>query len=258
MASPYNPFPVNPFKQGLKERKKQIGCWCTLANPISAEILGLAGFDWLQLDCEHSLNDPLTIVTQLMALKDSVSAPVVRPPWNDMILLKRFLDAGVYNFLIPYVESAEQAYAAVAATRYPPQGIRGFGAQQRQNRYGTVANFLETINDNIAIMVQIESVKGVAASEEIAAVPGVDALFCGPWDLAMNMGYPNNPYVPEVQETIRCIGETALATGKAAAIMAPGPDDVPRYSQWGYSCFAVGNDAGILRKHSQALRDAHK
>ena len=258
MVAPYSPFPINPFKQGLKERRRMIGCWCTLASPISAEILGLAGFDWLQLDCEHSLNDPLTIVPQLMALKDSLSAPVVRPPWNDTVLIKRFLDAGVYNLLIPYVESAEEAHAAVKATRYPPEGVRGLGMMVRSNKWATQPDYLKTINDNIAVIVQVESAKGLENVEEIAAVEGVDAVFCGPGDLSATMGHLNNAQVPKVQEAIKHIAETARSAGKSAAILAGGKEDVELYTGYGYTCIAIGNDASILRNGAQAMMDAYK
>src|SRR6267154_1559755 len=147
--TPYRAFP-NSFRADLRAGKRLIGCWCSLASPITTEVLGIAGFDWLLLDGEHSPNDLTTFIPQLMALKDSVSAPVVRPPWNEPIIIKRLLDAGFYNFLIPFVENAEQARQAVAATRYPPEGIRGISVSQRNNRYGTVPDYFATINDNIA------------------------------------------------------------------------------------------------------------
>jgi len=120
-TTPYSAIP-NRFRQDLLAQKHLIGCWCSLANPVTTEVLGLAGFDWLLLDAEHAPNDVLSLIPQLMALKDSSSAPVVRPPWNDTVVIKRLLDAGFYNFLIPFVESAEEAQRAVAATRYPPAG----------------------------------------------------------------------------------------------------------------------------------------
>src|SRR6188768_4462226 len=154
-AAPYRTFP-NSFRQRLLAGETLIGCWCSLGNPITTEVLGVAGFDWLLLDGEHSPNDVLTFIPQLMALKDSVSAPVVRPPWNDTVVIKRLLDAGFYNFLIPFIESETAARAAVAATRYPPAGIRGVAASQRHNRYGTVPDYLAKVNGNICVLVQIE------------------------------------------------------------------------------------------------------
>ena len=152
----------NKLRQDLLARKTRIGCWSSLGSPITTELLGLAGFDWLLLDAEHAPNDVLSLIPQLMALKDSVSAPVVRPTANDTILIKRLLDAGFYNFLIPFVENAEEAKAAVAATRYPPAGIRGVSVAHRSNRYGTIADYQKVINDNISVIVQIET-PGAAA-----------------------------------------------------------------------------------------------
>src|SRR5690348_3314510 len=117
------PLP-NRFRRALLARERLIGCWASLASPVSTEVLGYSGFDWLLIDGEHAPNDLGTIMLQLMALKDSPSAAVVRPQWAEPILLKRLLDLGVYNFLMPFIESEEQAAAAVAATRYPPRGIR--------------------------------------------------------------------------------------------------------------------------------------
>ena len=140
-TGPYSPFP-NTFKQRLAAGERLIGCWCSLANPITTEVLGVAGFDWLLLDGEHAPNDVTTFVPQMMALKDSPSAPVVRPSWNNPVELKRLLDAGFYNFLVPMIESVDAARAAVAATRYPPQGIRGVSVSQRGNRYGAIKDYL--------------------------------------------------------------------------------------------------------------------
>ena len=191
-CTPYRAIP-NQFRQDLIAGKKLIGCWCSLGSPITTEVMGVAGFDWLLLDGEHAPNDVLCFIPQLMALKDSASAPVVRPQWNDMVVIKRLLDAGFYNFLIPFVESADDARRAVAATRYPPQGVRGVSVSHRSNRYGTVPEYFQAINDNISVIVQIESRKAVAAIDEICAVDGVDCVFIGPSDLAAGYGYLGNP-----------------------------------------------------------------
>ena len=147
----------------------------------------------------------LTLVPQLMALKDSVSAPVVRPPSNDVVVIKRLLDAGFHNFLIPFVESADEARRAVASTRYPPAGVRGVSVSQRSNRYGTVPDYFKVVNDNIAVMVQIESRAGVAAAADIAAVEGIDGLFIGPSDLAAGFGHLGNANHPEVQQAMSSV-----------------------------------------------------
>lgn len=150
----------NRFRQRLLAGETLIGSWCALANPITTEILGLAGFDWLVLDGEHAPNDITTFIPQLMALKGSASAPVVRPPCNEPVIIKRLLDIGFSNFLIPFVETAEEASRAVASTRYPPQGIRGVSVSHRSNMYGTVPDYNRIINDNVSLLVQIETQRG--------------------------------------------------------------------------------------------------
>ena len=255
-AEPYRSFP-NSFRRRLRAGEPLIGCWCSLANITTTEMLGLAGFDWLLLDGEHAPNDVGTLIPQLLALKSSPSAPVVRPSWNNAVELKRLLDAGFYNFLIPFVESAEEAARAVAATRYPPEGTRGMSIMQRSNAFGTVAGYLDGVNAEISVQVQIESNKGMAAAAEIAATEGVDGLFVGPADLSAGMGHRGNPAHPEVQAAIASIFEAARAAGKAAGILAPVEADARRYLAMGATFVAVGSDLGAFRSATQALRDRY-
>jgi 2-dehydro-3-deoxyglucarate aldolase len=257
MSTPYTAFP-NSFRRRLLARERLIGCWLSLGSPITTEVVGTAGFDWLLLDAEHAPNDVLSLIPQLMALKDSASAPVVRPPWNDTVLIKRLLDAGCHNFLIPFVETAEQARAAVAATRYPPQGVRGVSVSQRSNRYGAVPDYFATINEQIAVVVQIESRAGVAAAAHIAAVDGIDALFIGPSDLAAAYGHLGNAAHAEVQAAIVAVHAAARAAGKATGILSPVEADARRYLDMGMSLVAVGSDLGVLRTQTQALCDKYR
>jgi 2-dehydro-3-deoxyglucarate aldolase len=252
----YSPFP-NQFRRDIQARKRLIGCWSSLTSPITTEILGLAGFDWILLDGEHAPNDLGTFIPQLMALKDSSSAPVVRPPWNDTVMIKRLLDGGFHNFLIPFIESGEEAKRAVAATRYPPAGVRGVSMSQRNNRYGTVPDYLATVNDNICVLVQIESRAGVDALDAIARVDGVDGIFVGPSDLAAALGHLGNAGHPQVQEAIRHIFARAAAAGKPSGILALVDADARRYLEWGATFVAVGSDLGLFRGATQALRDRY-
>lgn len=254
---PYTAFP-NSFREALKKRERLIGVWCSLGNPISTEVLGLAGFDWILLDGEHAPNDVLSLIPQLMALKDSPSAPVVRPAWNDTVLIKRLLDAGFHNFLIPFVQSAEEAKAAVAATRYPPEGVRGVSVAQRSNKYGTVPDYFRTVNANISVVVQIENGAGVDAAAEIAAIDGVDGLFIGPSDLAAAMGHLGNPSHPDVQAAMAKVFAAAEKAGKASGILAPVEADARRYMDQGVGMVAVGSDLGAFRAATLALRDKYR
>jgi len=255
-VQPYTAFP-NRFRQDLIAHKRLIGCWSSLANPITTEVLGLAAFDWLLLDGEHAPNDLGTFIPQLMALKDSPSAPVVRPTWNDTVAIKRLLDAGFHNFLIPFVESEDEARRAVAATRYPPAGVRGVSVSQRNNRYGTGPDYLATVNDNISVLVQIESRGGVTAIDAIAGVEGIDGIFVGPSDLAAALGHLGNAGHPDVQAAIRHVFARTAAAGKPSGILAPVEADARRYLEWGATFVAVGSDLGLFRAATQGLRDKY-
>ena len=256
-STPYQAFP-NSFKRDLLAGKRLIGCWASLSSAISTEVLGLAGFDWLLLDGEHSPNDVISFIPQLMALKDSVSAPIVRPASNNVVEIKRLLDAGFYNFLVPFIKTTEQASAAVAATRYPPQGVRGVSVSQRNNRYGTLPDYFKGINAQICVLVQIESRLGVAEASNIAAVPGVDCVFVGPSDLAAAYGHLGNPGHPAVQGAIAEVFAAAQAAGKPLGILAPAEADARRYLAMGASFVGVGSDLGLFRNASQALCDRYR
>jgi 2-dehydro-3-deoxyglucarate aldolase len=255
--TPYQSFP-NSFKRDLLAGKTLIGCWSSLANPITTEVLGVAGFDWILLDGEHSPNDMGTYIPQLMALKDSASAPVVRPASNNAVEIKRLLDAGFYNFLVPFVESTDEARGAVAATRYPPEGMRGVSVSQRSNRFGTVVDYFKRINNEICVMVQIESIKGVSAAREIAALDGVDCIFVGPSDLAAGLGHLGNANHPDVQAAIAAVFADAKACGKPSGILAPVEADARRYMAMGATFVGVGSDLGVFRAGTQALRDKYR
>jgi 2-dehydro-3-deoxyglucarate aldolase len=244
----------NSFKAALHQRERLIGTWLSLASPVVTELLGVVGFDWMLLDAEHAPNDSITLIPQLMALKDSVSAPVVRPPANDSVAIKRLLDGGFVNFLVPFVDSAADAARAVAATRYPPQGIRGVSVGHRGNKFGTVSNYFEVANDNISVIVQIESRAAVEAVDEIVAVEGVDAVFVGPSDLAANFGHIGNANHPEVQAAIAHVFERTHAASKTSGILAPVQADAERYLAMGASMVAVCADLGMLRNAAQAVK----
>ncbi|MBV5299153.1 MAG: 2-dehydro-3-deoxyglucarate aldolase [Rhodoferax sp.] len=254
--TPYQPFP-NSFKRDLLAGKKLIGCWSSLSSAITTEVLGVAGFDWILLDGEHSPNDMSTYIPQLMALKDSPSAPVVRPASNNPVEMKRMLDAGFYNFLVPFVESVDEANMAVAATRYPPQGMRGVSVSQRSNRYGTVADYFKGANEQMCVMVQIESVAGVASARAIAELDGVDCLFVGPSDLAAGLGHLGNANHPDVQAAIAAVFADAKAAGKPSGILAPVEADARKYMAMGATFVAVGSDLGVFRSATQALHDRY-
>jgi 2-dehydro-3-deoxyglucarate aldolase len=194
----------------------------------------------------------------LMALKDSSSAPIVRPQWSEPVIVKRLLDIGFFNFLFPFINSAEEARAAVAATRYPPEGIRGVSISHRGNKYGYVPDYHATVNDNITVLVQIESQQGLDNVEAIAKVDGVDGLFIGPSDLSVALGHFNEPMHPEVQEAMQRILEVGKATGTAVGILAPVEAHARHYLEMGMTFVSVGADQGLFKNATLELRKKFK
>ena len=150
-------LPRNRFKHAIAEGRLQIGLWSTLGSTVGAEILGDSGFDWLLLDTEHSPNELPDLLAQMQALGRSETAPIVRPAWNDTVLIKRILDIGAQSVLLPYVQNAGEAASAVAATRYPPAGVRGVTGSGRAARYGRVRDYAKRAHEELCVLVQVET-----------------------------------------------------------------------------------------------------
>ena len=246
-------MPSNRFKRALASGKRQIGIWSSSGSPAAVEMIAHAGFDWVLLDTEHAPNELPDIMHQMRAMMGSTPEPIVRPAWNDLVLLKRFLDAGAQTLLIPFVQNEEEALAAVRATRYPPHGNRGVSVSTRANRYGRVTEYFRRVHDEICVLVQLETGAALERLEAIAAVDGVDGIFIGPSDLAAALGHLGNPGHPEVQTAIRSAIERSQAAGKPAGILAPVEEDARRYLEWGALFVAVGADMGLLRKAADEL-----
>ncbi len=251
-------FRRNAFKAGLRAKKLQIGLWQSLCSNIAAEICSDSGFDWLLLDTEHSPNEIPDLLSQLQALEKGTATPIIRPAWNDAVLIKRCLDIGAQTLLVPYVQSVEEAKAAVAATRYPPQGIRGVSVAARASRYGRVPGYLTKANEEICVLVQVETRQSLDAIEAIAKVEGVDGVFIGPSDLAASLGHLGNPQHAEVQSAMKDAVERLTKVGKPAGILTGNEDEARRYIEWGYLFVAVGSDVGLLAKSADTLAKKFK
>ena len=247
--------PRNAFKAALREGRFQLGLWVALGSAYAAEILSGSGYDWLLIDGEHGPNDMPLISAQIGALRHSPSHAMVRPPMGEAWLLKQLLDQGVQTFLIPMVESAAEAEALVRAVRYPPHGIRGVGAGLgRASDFNRVPDYLATANDEICLIVQIESRAGLAAIDEIAAVEGVDGLFIGPSDLAADMGLLGEPGAPEVLAAITDAFQRIKAAGKARGIMTESLPQAEIYRDLGADFMAIGTDVTCLVSAADGLR----
>lgn len=248
-----NQVPVNLFKQAIREGRPQIGLWSSLCSNLAAEVIAGSGFDWILVDTEHAPNELPMVFNQLQALAGGTAAPVVRPAWNDMVLMKRLLDIGAQNLLIPYVQTAEEARAAVASTRYPPRGVRGVAVSARGSRYGRMKDYYQRIDDEICVIVQIETQRALENIEAIAAVDGIDGLFIGPSDLAADLGHLGETNHPEVRAAIENALNRIRKTGKASGILAPIEADARHWLSFGCVVLAVGSDIGLLARQSEDL-----
>lgn len=244
----------NPFKAALSQRRATLGLWLALASSYSAEIVAQAGFDWLLIDDEHAPNSLRTTLAQLQALAPYQVEPIVRPAWNDPVEIKRLLDIGVRSLLVPMIQDAAQATAAVAATRYPPQGMRGVGsALARASRWNSLPDYLTRANDQICLLVQVETRAALAQIEAICAVDGVDGVFIGPADLAGDMGHLGDPGHPEVQSNIQSAIARITAAGKAPGILSSDVTLARGYIEAGSLFTAVGTDVSLLLKSARTL-----
>ncbi|MET1065286.1 MAG: HpcH/HpaI aldolase/citrate lyase family protein [Arthrobacter sp.] len=243
------------FRDALAAADRPLaGMWVCSGSPLVAELCAGAGLDWLLVDAEHSPNGLESLLAQLQAIHGYPVRTLVRPPVNDTVVIKQYLDLGVQNLLIPMVNSAAEAEAAVAATRYPPQGVRGVGsALARAARWNRVPDYLARASETISVTVQVESVAAVDAVADILEVDGVDAIFLGPSDLAASMGLLGQQEHPEVRAAVEHCLSAAKAAGKPAGVNAFHPDTARHYLSKGAAFILVGADVALLARGSEAL-----
>jgi 4-hydroxy-2-oxoheptanedioate aldolase len=247
-------IPTNHFKRALREGRTQIGLWLGWASPYTAEAVAGTGFDWLVIDGEHVPNDVRTILAQLQAVAPYPAQPVVRPVVGDTALIKQLLDIGTQTLLIPMVETGAQAAQLVAATRYPPRGIRGVGsALARASRWTQVDGYLHVADDEMCVLVQVESATAVDNLAAIAGTDGIDGVFFGPSDLSASLGMIGQGSHPDVMRIIDAGIATVRAAGKAAGVLAPDPKVARHYLDQGATFVAVGVDTVLLVNACKAL-----
>ena len=251
-------LPRNAFKHAIAKGELQIGLWCSLCGPITAEIVSHSGFDWLLLDTEHSPNEVPDVLAQLQAGQAGTASPIVRPAWNDIVLIKRLLDIGAQSLLIPFVQTPDEARRAVEATRYPPGGIRGITGSGRASRYGRVKDYLKDASREICVLVQVETRSALDRIEDIAGVEGIDGVFIGPNDLSASFGHIGNWAHPDVQAALADAVRRLKKVGKPAGILTPNEEEAKRFIEWGYTFVAVGADLGLLARGADALAQRFK
>ena len=252
--------PVNHFKARLKAGEVQLGLWMSIPSPVTAEALSLLGYDWLMFDSEHAAIEIAGMQPLFQAAAAGDSAIVARPAWNDKVLIKKMLDIGAQTLLLPFVQSVAEAEAAVQATRYPPEGIRGVAGATRASRFGLAPGYHQGANEQICTLVQIETREAFDSIEAIAAVDGIDGIFIGPSDLSASLGHLGNPGAATVQEALKAAPERILAAGSVPGILATSAEAAAEYLSWGYRFVAVSADIGILirgaRETLAAVRNA--
>lgn len=261
---PTKKLPKNSFKQRLENGERLYGLWTVLGSGYAAEMLAGCGYDWILIDVEHGPNDLHTVREQLQGIaaasqflgEESVtlSQPVVRIPHGDEVLMKQYMEAGVRNFLVPMVDTPEQASALVSAVKYPPHGTRGVGATLgRASQWGRYSDYLASASDEICLILQIESTTALENVKEIASTPDVSAVFFGPSDLAADMGLPGQPNHPDVSKAIEDGLEVALTQGIHAGIMLVDPQAVKPWFDKGISFAGIGVDTILLTRAADKL-----
>lgn len=244
---------ANPFAAALKSGRRQIGLWISLASNFTAEVVAPAGCDWALIDMEHSPNDYFSVLGQLQAFAASETTAVVRVEWNDPVAVKRLLDLGAPGLLFPMIQTVEEARRAVAATRYPPNGIRGVSGATRATKFGRISDYTARVEAETAVLLQLETRAAVEQAEAIAEVDGVSGIFFGPADIAADIGKLGKPMDPEVWALIKPAARKLIAKGVPVGTLVLDPDFAATLLNEGFTFVACGTDASLLARGADAL-----
>ncbi|MGB1428527.1 MAG: HpcH/HpaI aldolase family protein [Cycloclasticus sp.] len=249
----------NKFKQAALKGSRQLGAFMALADNSAAELMANTGFDWLLIDSEHGPNDIASILAQLQALAAYPVNSVVRLPDHNVANIKRVLDIGAQSLLIPMVDTAEQAKELAQAVRFPPKGVRGLGGGlTRATRWGSFPDYFAKADDNVCLILQLESLEGIANLDAITQTDGVDAVFVGPADLAAAMGYIGQPGHPEVRRVVEQAIQKVHQHGKPVGVYCADPKQLACYQQMGASFFLIAADTLLLKGAATALLEKFK
>ncbi len=241
-------------KERLGAGESVLGCFLSMGSALTAEMMGNAGYDWALIDLEHGAGDERDALSQLQALAGTPAAAIVRVESNARQRAHRVLDLGAHGVMFPRIDNQDQARAAVAAMRYPPDGVRGVAFSNRACAYGSnLQPYLEASSRALLTVVQIETREAVENVDAIAAVPGVDVLFIGPSDLSHSYGILGRFQEPAFTSAIARTVEAAAKHGKSLGILLPKPDDLDHYRELGFRFIASGSDAVLLNQAARAL-----
>ena len=244
---------TNAFAQALKAVKKQVGLWISLSSNFVAEVTAPAGYDWALIDMEHSPNDYFSVLWQLQVFAASNTTAIVRADWNDTVIVKRLLDLGAPGILFPMIQSVEEAQSSVSATRYPPHGVRGVSGATRATKFGRVTDYVDRIEDETAVLLQLETRHAVEQAEAISDVDGISGIFFGPADIAADIGKVGKPMDPEVWALIKPAAQKLMAKGVPVGTLVLDPAFATELLNEGFSFVSCGTDASLLAKASDQL-----
>jgi 4-hydroxy-2-oxoheptanedioate aldolase len=242
------------LKARVRGGETVFGCFLSMGSSITAEIMGLAGYDWALIDLEHGAGGEREALSQVQALEATPAAPVVRIESNARQRAHRVLDLGACGIMFPHIDTAEQAREAVAAMRYPPEGVRGVAFANRACGFGSnFRPYMEASLGALLCIVQIETPEAVANADAIAAVDGVDVSFIGPSDLSHSLGILGQFDHPRYVDAVDKTAAAGARHGKATGILLPKPDDLGFYRQRGFTFLASGSDGVLLNNAARAL-----
>lgn len=244
----------NLFLEAIRAGRPQLGLWVSMGSSLSSEIIAGADFDWVMLDMEHTHTELNELVGQLQVFEAHRTTSLVRPPWNDSVMVKRILDSGAPGLLFPMIQSVEEARAAVEACRYPPRGIRGVAGVHRGSGFGRMKDYFDRIEDETAILLQAETRAAVEQVEAYAEIDGVDGIFFGPADIATDMGHLAQPMHPDVWDLVLPAARKLIAKGVPVGTLVLDKDFAQKLLDEGFTFVAVGTDVALLKNASDALR----
>jgi len=244
----------NRFRAGLESGETQFGVWLGIPDTTAAEIMAGAGFDWLLIDHEHGAFELREIMAHLQTLAAYDVAPIVRPVNGDAALLKKLCDIGAQSFIVPMIDTADQAAELVSAVKYPPEGRRGMGTSlARAARWNSVSGYLGRANEEMLVVVQAETTTAIDNLEAIAGTPGIDGVFIGPSDLSASMGHVGDVSHPEVVQTVSDALRTIRAAGKYAGLLCLDESQIAHYEACGANFVGVGVDTLLLGNAARGL-----
>ena len=245
-------LPANPFTRAIAAGGKQVGLWISLCSNFAAEVVSIAGYDWALIDMEHSANDYFSVLGQLQAFAASPTTALVRVEWNAAVAVKRLLDLGAPGLLFPMIQSVEEAKQAVAATRYPPHGVRGVSGATRATVFGRITDYVARVEEEAAVLLQLETRAAVEQAETIGAVDGVSGIFFGPADIAADIGKLGKPMAPDVWALIKPAAQKLIAKGMPVGTLVTGPAFAADLLNEGFTFVAIATDTGLLARAADA------